>query len=335
MKSSRVCITDYIADPSTEQEILGASVGSTPGVDTEVLLVWHQHVDASFIDGFPRLKAVIRYGVGYDNLDLAELKRRGIYACNTPDYGVDEVADTAIAMIMNIARGVSRYDYLCRTFTHGWQEPVLQPLRRTGVMTLGVVGAGRIGGSVLLKAFALGFHTVFHDPYRPPGHEKTLRSARTETLMELLSQTDIVSLNLNLTRESHMMVNARFIAAMKPGASLVNTARGGLLDDLDTLYEPLREGHLHCVALDVLPEEPPVRGGKLLEAWRRRDAWLDGRLIINPHGAYYSQEAFFEMRRKAATNALRVIQGREPVNILNGLGKEQSYREMVEQNRQA
>ncbi|MFH0879179.1 MAG: C-terminal binding protein [Lentisphaerota bacterium] len=321
MTSSKVGITDYITDPRIESDLLGDAFSPDAGPDTEVLLVWHQRIDAPFLDRFPKLKAVIRYGVGYDNLDLDELSRRGIYACNTPDYGVDEVADTAIAMIMNMTRGVSRYDYLCRTYTRGWQEHVLRPLRRTSTMMLGVVGAGRIGGSVLLKASALGFRTVLYDPYRPPGHEKTLRAARTESLAGLLGQADIVSLNLNMTAESRGMVNAAFLAAMKPGSSLVNTARGALLDDLDTLYEPLRSGRLHSVALDVLPEEPPVHGGKLLDAWRRREEWLDGRLTINPHGAYYSQEAYEEMRRKTAANALRVLQGHEPLNILNGLGK--------------
>jgi C-terminal binding protein len=319
MKEDSVYITDYISDPSIESEILGGALSPTSHEGIEVLIVWHEKINSSYTSRFPHLKGVVRYGVGYDNLDLEHLRSKGVYACNTPDYGVDEVSDTAMAMILNVSRGLCRYDHRCRDYITNWQENTLPSIKRTSETVLGVVGAGRIGGSVLLKARAMGYQTMFFDPYKPSGHEKMLGAMRTETLAELLAVADIVSVHVPLSDATRGMVNAEFLASMKLGASIVNTARGALLDQLDSLYEPLKSGRLDCACLDVLPEEPPPTSGKLIEAWRQRANWLDGRLVINPHTAYFSGAAYIEMRAKAAENALRILKGRKPLNIVNGL----------------
>jgi C-terminal binding protein len=312
----KVFITDYIEEQDIEREVLGDALASEPSDDVHVLLVWHERIDDEYCERLPQLRGVVRYGVGYDSLDLACLQRRGIVACNTPDYGTEEVADTALAMILNLARGVSRYDSLCRAYDDGsWQENTLPSVRRTSEVTLGVVGAGRIGGSVLLRAGALRFRTLFYDPYQPRGHEKMLGARRVESLEELLTESDVVSIHTPLTDETRGLVDARFVGAMKPGASFVNTARGAIVSDLEVFHEPIRTGRLAGVALDVLPEEPPPET-PLLYAWRQREPWLDGRLIINPHTAFYSDAAYQEMRRKAAANALRILEGKVAFNVL-------------------
>jgi C-terminal binding protein len=313
---SRVYITDYISDPTVEREILGDALADRISPDVEVLLVWHERIDEAYVEPLPRLRGVVRYGVGYDSLDLECLARRGIVACNTPDYGTEEVADTAVAMILNISRGVSRYDAMARGLgDSGWQENVLSPLKRASETTVGVIGAGRIGGSVVLRANALRFRTVIYDPYRERGYEKLLGAARVDSLAELLAVSDIVSVHTPLTAETAGMIDEAFIGAMKPGASFVNTARGPIVRDLEVFHGPLRRGRLGSVALDVLPEEPP-RESPLLTAWRRRESWLDGRLMINPHTGFYSTAAFPEMRAKAARNALRILAGEAPHNVL-------------------
>lgn len=263
---------------------------------------------------------MVRYGVGYDVFqDLDYIKQKGIYASNTPDYGTDEVSDTAIAMIMNIARGISRYDYQCREYEDGsWQTNTLKYIKRTSDYKLGVIGAGRIGGSVLLKANALRFQTHFYDPYLSSGTEKMLGAKRFDDQDELLATCDFISINAPLNSETNAMINEEFIAKMKPGSSIVNTARGGIVKDLDVFYEPLKSGHLNCVNLDVLPSEPPI-SGKLIDAWKAKEKWLDGRFMINPHSAFYSDKAYFEMRQKAALNVKRVLDGKKPINIVNGL----------------
>lgn len=319
---SKAYITDYIENPDVEQGILGDALVSDVEAHrnaVEAIIVWHQKVDQAYIDSFPALKGIVRYGVGFDNLDLDYARSKGIYACNTPDYGTEEVCDSALALILNIARGVTRYDYLCRSYPDGsWQENTLTKLRRTSELTLGVVGAGRIGGSILLKARNLRFKTMLFDPYKERGHEKVLGAARAETLDDLLETADIVSMNTPLTEETRHLVDEDFVSRMKPGASFVNTSRGEVVKDVDVFYEPLKSGKLDCVALDVLPHEPPVES-KLIKAWRAREEWLDGRLTINPHVSYYSQQAFSDMRSKAAANALRILKGETPYNILNGV----------------
>lgn len=317
---NKVFITDKITDPYIEKEVLGDELSQTLHEDIEVLLVWHKKITNEFIDSLPNLKAMVRYGVGYDVFqDLEYIKQKGIYASNTPDYGTDEVSDTAIAMIMNIARGISRYDYQCREYKDGsWQTNTLDYIRRNSDYKVGVIGAGRIGGSVLLKANALRFQTLFYDPYLSSGTEKMLGAKRVESLDELLETCDIISINCPLTAETNAMVNEEFISKMKKGASLVNTARGAIVKDLDVFYEPLKSGQLTCVNLDVLPSEPP-KEGLMVNAWKAKEPWLDGRFIINPHAAFYSDKAYFEMRQKAALNAKRVLEGKKPINIVNGL----------------
>jgi C-terminal binding protein len=313
---AKVYITDYIEIADIEKSILGDKLSLEPNRDIEVLMVWHKNINKHYIEKFPNLKGIVRYGVGYDNIDIKYANSKNIFVCNTPDYGTDEVSDTAIAMILNISRGITRHDYLCRNYINNWQENILPETKRTSKYKLGVIGAGRIGGSVLLKAKALRLQTCFFDPYKPRGYEKMLHAERVESISKLLNWADIVSIHTPLTEETNEMINDEFISQMKYQSSLVNTARGKILKDIDCLYEPLKNNQLSSVALDVLPNEPP-KESKLVNAWRNRETWLNGRLIINPHNAYYSRQAYSEMRTKAAENALRICNGQEPFNILN------------------
>ena len=313
-----VYITDYINNPTIENQILQQHLSPEIHEEIEVLLVWNQIVNKEYIDKLPKLKAIIRIGAGYDNVDVHYTKQKNIYVCNVPDYGVDEVSDTAIAMIMNIARGITRYDYLSHNFHDTWQENTIESIKRTNEYSLGVLGAGRIGSSVILKANALGFSTSFYDPYLPWGQEKVLHSTRTEELDVFLSSIDILSINCLLNEQTKGMIDEHFLSKMKKGSSLVNTARGGIIKDLDIIYDALKSEQLSNVAFDVLSSEPP-KESKLINAWRDKESWLDGRVIINPHKAYYSTTAYIEMRQKAALNAKRVIEGKTPINIVNDL----------------
>lgn len=310
-----IFITDYISKPDLESKILSGALTDNKEV-AEVLLVWHQKIDEAYLNQFPKLKGIVRYGVGFDMVDFDAVKEKGVVFCNTPDYGTDEVSDTAIAMIMNIARGVTRYDYFCRDYQNGsWQENTLNDIKRTSSQVLGVIGAGRIGGSVLRKSKALGFQTVFFDPYKDSGYEKMLGVSRVSSLNKLLSISDIVSIHTPLTEETIGMVSEEFIFKMKDGASLINTARGEIISNLDIFIEPLKSGKLRGLGLDVLPNEPP-NNCKLIQSWTDREAWIDGKVIINPHTSYYSQESYEEMRIKASKNAKRIIDGQLPENIL-------------------
>ncbi len=312
----KIAITDYFSEDSVEREILGDLVGIGPNSDTEVLLVWHEHINEGYLRNFPSVRAVQRYGVGYDTLDIPYLLGKEIICCNNPDYGTDEVADTAVAMIMNIARGISQYNNLAKGYEKVWQENINPIIKRNSETVIGVIGAGRIGGSVVLKCNALKFRTIIYDPYKERGHEKMLGTQRVDDLEELLAIADIVTLHAPLSVKTKGLVDEHFIKSMKHGASLVNTARGGLIKNLNILLDGLLSGQLNQVGLDVLVHEPPIPE-PLIDLWRSGDPEIAGRLMINPHTSYYSQEAYLELRRNAARNALRLLEGKAAYNVLS------------------
>ena len=268
----------------------------------DALLVWHWVVDQATVEVLDHCKIAVRYGVGYDLVDVQALAARGIPLCNTPDYGTEEVADTACALILAIQRQIVAYDRACRAYTEGWQEHPIETQQRTNVQTLGVIGVGRIGTAVVNRMKPFGCRILGYDPYVPSGHEKAVGYERTYSLDTLLAESDIVTVHCPLTDETRGMIDAAFLARMKPGAALVNTARGRVLASLDCLEEVLRSGHLAYAGLDVLPDEPP-EDHPLLDAWRADEPWLSGRLVINPHAAYYSAQGWVEMRHKAAETA--------------------------------
>lgn len=315
---AKVYITDHIQNPEIEREILGSYLGTEPSSEIEILLVWHQIIDRNYLSMFPNLKVVIRYGVGFDQIDLLACTERGIRVCNNPDYCTNEVSHTAVSMILNIARGIGYYDSVARHYTQGWQENILPHIRRVSEQTVGFIGVGRIGSLTLTHCQSLRFQTQYYDPYVKVGTEAVLNTTSVETLSELLATSDIVSLHCPLTDETRGMVNQKFLESMKPGASLINTARGQLLENLDILESALRDHYLNAVALDTLPSEPPQEH-PLIKAWRHREPWLEGRLIINPHVAFYSQQSVVEQCQKAANNALRCLQGKSVLNCVSKL----------------
>tara|TARA_B100000029_G_scaffold334631_1_gene326746 strand:- start:1242 stop:2198 length:957 start_codon:yes stop_codon:yes gene_type:complete len=313
---SYVYITDYVENPDIEKKVLGNSISKKINKDVKVLLAWHKKIDSSYLDNFPNLVGIVRYGVGIDSIDLEEIKKRKLILCNTPDYGVDEVSDTAVAMIMNIQRGISRYDYECRDYKDSWEINTISSLKRTSSTNIGVIGAGIIGSSVIIKTRSIGFNVSFYDPFKESGYEKTLKVSRHYDLNSLLTTSDIISIHVPLNRETYGMVNKDFLSQMKKGASIINTSRGNIIPDLNIIYEGLRSGQIGCVAFDVLASEPP-KNEELIKVWRKRESSLSSRIIINPHTSYYSQESFIEMRKSASEVAKEILEGsKKPRNII-------------------
>lgn len=265
----------------------------------DALLVWHARITARTVNRLENCKIVVRYGVGYENVDLDALKVRGLPLCNTPDYGTEEVANTTVALLLNLWRKISAYDFASREITEGWAENTLPPISRISEGALGLVGVGRIGEAVARRMAPFGCRILGYDPQLPAGHEKLAGYERIGNLTELLAESDAVSLHCRLAPDTAGMVNDGFLAAMKPGAMLVNTARGGLLESLDVIEGALKSGRLSGAGFDALPQEPPG-DHPLLRAWREHAPWVRGRLIITPHTAWYSESAYQDMRHKAA-----------------------------------
>lgn len=255
-------------------------------------------VPAEALAKFPKLKVVVRMGVGYDRVDRAECARRGITVCNVPDYGTAEVADTAITMALALRRGMVLYHDAMRADPPcPWAVLPNRIVRRFEVQGFGVLGLGRIGTAAALRAKALGFRVTFFDPHLPNGVERALGIARAESLHALMATSDVLSIHCPLTRRTRGLVDAAALAALPENAVVINTARGPILD-LDALEAALRSGHVAGAGLDVLPVEPPVPEPALLAAYRARADWLRGRLVIMPHAAFHSPEAWDDIRLK-------------------------------------
>ena len=322
-----IVVTDRITDPKVERDILGDEyrvvfLPDYKGIERNQilseavgLLVWHELISKDFLDLTVNCKMIMRYGAGFDNIDLEVAKRKGIVVCNTPDYGVDEVADTACAFILNAVRQIRGYEKRLNEGDDFWGAPSDSPLKRTSEHKLGIVGMGRIGTSVARKMQAFGMSVAFYDPYVARGYEKSIGVKRVEDLKTLQEFSTIISLHCPLTAETKGIVDKTFLAYLNPNTILINTARGGLVSNLDVLHDGLVSGKISFIGFDVLPAEPAVITEEPLRSWMTDKRFIS-RVSITPHTAYYSEEAYSELRIKAAKNLVRYFHGLEPINRL-------------------
>lgn len=259
-------------------------------------------VGADVIDRMTRCRLLVRAGVGFDNVDLAAAARNGIPVANVPDYGINEVADHALALMMTFTRGIRFYSTRMQAGLPGgwsWDNAFN---RRTFRRRVGIVGLGRIGSAFARRCQGLGMEVMAYDPYLPSGAELSLNVTRVASLKDLLGACDIVSMHVPLTPETERMIDREAIAAMRPGTFLINTSRGPVID-LDAAYEGMKNGPIQCLGLDVFPVEPADPEHPLIKAWLAREAWIDDRLVLTPHAAFFSPDAVVDMR----TNAIHLI----------------------------
>lgn len=298
-------ILDDLADVKLLQTNDEADVARL-GKDADVLLVYHTiRLTERTIATLHKCQGIIRCGVGYDNVDIQAAGSRGIVVCNVPDYGTEEVADHALLMLLAIAR---RFIPASQSVRAGnWNYTVAIDTPRLRGRTLGIIGCGRIGTAMVLRAKAIGMRVVIFDPYKPDGVEKALGVDRVHRLDDLLRQSQFVSLHCPLTSETKHILNAKTLALLPKGAYVINTARGPCVD-ANGLLEALEAGHVAYAALDVVETEP-------LDDERLRQ---HPRIVLTPHTAFYSIEGYQEMRSKGAEEARRILLGekvRNPVNL--------------------
>lgn len=329
-KRFQVAITDFITGTlDREEQILGdlADVSALNAMhedelagrieDADAIMMYHFiRITEKTIARLKRCRLIVRCGVGFDNVDRAAARTRGIPVANVPDYGTEEVADSAIGLTLSLARGSHFLNSRLRNRRGEWTYAQAGGIARLRGRVFGVVGLGRIGTAAALRAKALGMQVVFHDPYLPDGVDKALGVTRAETLDELLPQAHVVSLHCPATEETRHLMNDRTIGCMRPGAFLVNTARGAVVDPLAVL-RAIEAGRLGGAGLDVLEQEPPDDEHPLIVAWRNPDHPAHDRVIINPHSAFYSDEGLLDMRIKGSQNCRRVLLGQPPRNVVN------------------
>jgi lactate dehydrogenase-like 2-hydroxyacid dehydrogenase len=299
----------------------GTPQGEIPEAEwaaADAVVCYHEVAfDRAWLERLPRCRTIVRAGVGFDNIDLRAAGEMGIPVCNVPDYGTTDVADHAIAMMLDLTRGVSSYDRLLRADPRGnWRFDAPPAITRLRGRTFGAVGLGRIGTAAARRARAFDMEVVFYDPYLPMGTELALGFRRLPSLGALMAEADVVSLHAPLTPETRGMIDAAALSAAKPGQVLVNTARGPMID-LDALHAAMRESRVKAAGLDVIPEEPTDATHPLLAAWRADEEWIRDRLLLSPHAAFYSPDSIVDLRRKSAEVVQASLFGPRRLNCVN------------------
>lgn len=287
----------------TEDDVIAHAQGC------RAILLQYAPITAKVLAALPGVGIVSRIGAGYDTVDTDACDKAGVWVGNSPDYGVGEVATHALALALASIRNIVAYH---RDIAAGtWHFESSGKLARPSQLTLGIVGLGRIGKRMAHVSRNVFRRVVAYDPYLIDG-DFPAYVERAATLDALARQSDVVSLHTPLTNETRGMIDAAFFAALKPGAHLVNTARGAVVD-LPALEAALAAGTLGGAGLDVLPVEPVPRDAKLL---------AHPRVILTPHAAFYSVEAERELRRKAAQNIVTwLATGRPDYVVVRGTRK--------------
>jgi D-3-phosphoglycerate dehydrogenase len=263
-------------------------------------------VDEEFLSAVPGLRAIVRYGVGYENVDLGAATRHGVRVSNVQGYANHSVSDHALALILACARGLrvgSDVGYLRKRYT----APPAAFVPELRDMTLGIVGLGRIGGTLCVKAQGLFRRILACDPYVPEERFRTLGATRCE-FDRILEENDVLSLHCTLTDETRLLIGERAFARLRPTAILINTSRGPVVDE-EALLRALKEGRLHAAGLDVFCDEPPLEN--------RDELLAHPRVIATGHYAWYSSSSSRELQRRAAENMAAMLRGEIPEDCLN------------------
>jgi C-terminal binding protein len=292
-----VAVADFLREPLVEERRILGDIACVEALDAmceedlfgrieraDAIMLYHfVTLGEAVISRLERCRLIVRCGVGVDNIDREAAARRGIPVANVPDYGAEEVADSAIGMLLSLTRGINFFNSRMRLDGSRWTYETGRPLVRLRGRKLGIVGLGRIGVATALRAKSLGMQVLFYDPYLPDGVDKALGVTRVD-----------------------------------PGSYLVNTARGAVVD-AGAVLVALESGHLAGAALDVLVTEPPSEEDPLLVAWRDSGHVAHDRLILNPHSAFYCEEGLLEMRTKGSENCRRALLGERIRNVVNGV----------------
>lgn len=277
----------------SEDEIIEAARG------VDAVIVQFAPVTAKVINSLTNCKIIVRYGIGYDNVDIRTAKEKGIMVCNVPDYCIDEVADHTLALALTLARQIPAIDK--RTREGIWKLAPVTPMPAFKNMLFATLGLGRIAKGVLARAGAFGFRLGAYDPFVKEEVFKELSVERMEP-EDIFKEADILSLNSPLTPETKHIINRETLSLMKPTSILVNTSRGGLIDT-NALADALQNDKIGYAGLDVFEEEPlpansPIRKCK--------------NTILTSHVSYYSEASLLQLQKMATEEVVRCIKG-EPV----------------------
>ena len=316
--TNRILITDIAwPDLDIEREVLAAvdgeimlAGGGTPeeiialAPQADAILTCWKDVPAEALDIAPNCRVVSRYGIGLDNIPIGRATELGMLVTNVPDFCLEEVSDHVMALLLATARQLFP---LARTPDRsGWTRDTPRPIPRVRGQTLGLIGFGNIARALVPKALGCGLRVIAFTP-RLRADDAPAGVEVTNDLSVLLAASDYVSIHCPLTDETAHLIDAAALAQMKPSALLINTSRGGVIDE-SALIRALKDGQIGSAALDVTDPEPPSADNPLLA--------LEN-VIVTPHAAFYSVAATAELARKAAQNVVTVLQGGVPKTLIN------------------
>jgi D-3-phosphoglycerate dehydrogenase len=316
----KIVITDY-RFPDVEQErraveaaggtlVAGQAVNEEQVAelcrDADGVLNARAPVTRRAIAAMERCRIIVRYGIGVDTIDIPAATERGIYVANVPDYCLDEVSDHALALLMMLSRQMIPGIALAREDT--WAVTKMPPLQRLRGQTCGLFGCGRIGSLLAGKVSALGMSVIVHDPYLS---EERAREMGAERVLfdDLLARADFISLHAPLTEETRHIFGAAAFARMKKNASVINTARGGLIDET-ALIAALDAGQIFGAGLDVVESETavtPVRTALVRHP----------KIVVTAHTAWLSQQARALLQLRAIEQVLACLKGEKPYGLIN------------------
>jgi D-3-phosphoglycerate dehydrogenase len=271
--------------------------------EADALLVTYAKITGPMIREMKKCRIISRFGIGVDNVDIEAATNAGIVVTKVPDYCIDEVSDHAMALLLSLVRKIPFAS--ARAHAGRWEMPAVTPIHRLRGTVLGLVGFGRIPQLVAPKAKAFAIRVVASDPYVPQSVMEQAGVGKVE-FAELLKISDYVSIHSPLLPETHHLFSTAVFNQMKPGALIVNTSRGPVVDEA-ALAAALDAKQIAGAALDVLEQEPPLNSP------------LFGRdnVILTPHTSFYSVESLEELQTKAAEEVVRVLSGKPPRNPVN------------------
>jgi D-3-phosphoglycerate dehydrogenase / 2-oxoglutarate reductase len=316
--SFMVAVTDYVfpsLDPERAVlEPLGVELRSQQcrsddeiialARDADGVLNCYAKMTAPVIEKLKRCKIIARYGIGVDNVDLAAASKAKILVTNVPDYCIDEVSDHALALLLALARRIAVADAAVKA--GAWEVVAHAGIRRLRGQTLGLLGFGKIAKALASKVQPLGMKVLVYDPYVDPALIAQ-HGAEGVSLDRLLAEADAVSVHVPLSAETTNLIGRRELALMKSAAFIINTSRGGIVDE-QALAAALKEGGLSGAALDVLSIEPAAADHPLRQA---------PNIILTPHLGFYSRESVIELQTKAAEEVARALKGEPPRSPVN------------------
>lgn len=265
------------------------------------------YIPKETIERLENCKCIALFGGGYDRVDVDFAREKGIMVTNVQGYCAEDLADYVMAGIFYWGKKIDLYEDVSKTGLWGAQAGGSAPIKRINRSTLMIIGCGKIGSTVAKKALALGMRVIAYDPYVPKEKTDELGVEKVR-LEEGLKMADYISINAKYYEGTHHLITMKHFKLMKNTAYLINTARGRIISEED-MIEAVNNGEIAGAVVDVISNEPPSKNEKIFDCKG---------IVVTPHVSYISEESYTELKVRAANNAIMMLNGERPADLVNG-----------------